>query len=60
MNPTLEHFSDAELLAGARNAQSHADTLPTALAGPLQSLAAHILTELACRRIAQRESSCAT
>lgn len=56
MNTAWERFSDAELIAEARNAQSNADSLPFMLAGPLHSLAGHMLTELARRRIAQRET----
>lgn len=56
MNTAWERFTDGDLLAEARNAQSQADALPFALAGPLHSLAGYMLTELARRRIAQRET----
>lgn len=56
MDTTWELFTDAELVAEARNAQSRADTLPHVLAEPLHSLAGQLLTELAYRQIAHRES----
>lgn len=56
MNELWELFTDAELVAEGRNAQSHADTLPDALADPLHSLAGRLLTELARRRLSQRET----
>lgn len=56
MDTTWELFTDAELVAEARNAQSRADTLPRVLAEPLRSLAGQLLTEFAHRQIGHRES----
>lgn len=56
MNTAWDRFTDTELIAEARNAQSHADALPFVLADPLHSLAGHMLTELARRRLAEREA----
>jgi hypothetical protein len=55
MNGEWELFTDAELAGAAGHSHSQADTLPRALAEPLRSLAGSLLTELARRRIAQRE-----
>lgn len=57
MNSALELFTDAELAGEAGHSHSQADTLPLALAEPLRLLAGSLLTELARRRIAQREQS---
>lgn len=54
MNTNWELFSDAQLIAEARNAQSKADSLPAALAEPLHFLAGRMLTELAHRRNARQ------